>query len=221
MHILKSTVGRKILMSVSGQLLILFVLVHLMGNSTIFFGPNILNSYAEHLHTLPPFVWAMRLLMLAAVLVHITYGVQVTLENKAAKPTGYAVRNQLKANFASRNMIWTGLLLALFIVYHLFQFTWHLTPEVASFIPTVGATDVYAMVVHTLRSGLIAAAYIFAMVMLYLHLRHGIPSFLQTMGWNSATTLPRFSALGKAVSALLLLGYIAIPVTILLGVINI
>ncbi|UFS68608.1 succinate dehydrogenase cytochrome b subunit [Geomonas sp. RF6] len=221
MHIFKSTVGRKILMSVSGQLLILFVLVHLMGNSAIFLGPSVINGYAEHLNSLLPLVWSMRVAMLIALLVHVTYGVQLTLENKEAKPKGYAVQRQLRANFASRNMIWTGVLLALFIAYHLLQFTFKVTPEVAALTATIGRYDVYAMVVTTLRRGVIAATYIFAMVMLYLHLRHGIPSFLQTMGWNNARTLSPISAMGKAVSALLMLGYMAIPVTILFGVLNI
>src|ERR1700681_2150462 len=102
MQILNSSVGRKILMSITGQLLIIFILIHLVGNSTIFFG--LLNAYAEHLHALPPLVWAFRTFMLAAVAVHICYGVQLTLENKSANPTVYAVKRQLKATFASENM---------------------------------------------------------------------------------------------------------------------
>jgi succinate dehydrogenase / fumarate reductase, cytochrome b subunit len=215
MHILKSTVGRKILMSISGQLLILFVLVHLIGNSTIFFGA--LNAYAEHLHSLPPLVWAFRCFMLAAIAVHIAYGVQITLENKAANPGAYAVKKQLKASFASENMIWTGLLLLAFICYHLLQFTIHGTPDVVVGLDTANRPDVFRMVATSFSNALIAIIYMFAMIMLFLHLSHGIPSFLQTMGWNNEKTIPVFGTGGKVVSAVLMLAYISIPAAILVG----
>ncbi|HJV67212.1 MAG TPA: succinate dehydrogenase cytochrome b subunit [Geomonas sp.] len=215
MRILTSTVGRKILMSITGQLLILFVLVHMIGNTTIFFGA--LNAYAEHLHSLPPLVWIFRLVMLAAIAVHICYGVQVTLENKAANPGAYAVKKQLKANFASENMIWTGLLLLAFICYHLAQFTMHLTPDVVVGLDSVNRPDVFKMVSTSFANGGIAILYMFAMVMLFLHLSHGIPSFLQTMGWNNDKTIPVFGTGGKVVSAFLMLVYISIPAAILIG----
>jgi succinate dehydrogenase / fumarate reductase, cytochrome b subunit len=213
MRILTSSVGRKILMSITGQLLIIFVLIHLIGNSTIFFG--LINAYAEHLHALPPLVWAFRLFMLCAVAVHICYGTMLTLENKAANPGAYAVKKQLKATFASENMIWTGLLLACFIVYHLLQFTMKVTPDI---IP--GNTDVFKMIVTSFSSGLISLLYMAAMVMLFLHLSHGIPSFLQTMGWNNEKTIPVFGTGGKVVAAILMLAYISIPATILIGLLK-
>jgi succinate dehydrogenase / fumarate reductase, cytochrome b subunit len=218
MHILKSTVGRKILMSISGQLLILFVLVHLIGNSTIFFGA--LNAYAEHLHSLPPLVWIFRLFMLAAIAVHICYGVTITLENKAANPGAYAVKKQLKASFASENMIWTGLLLLAFILYHLLQFTIHGTPDVVVGLDSVNRPDVFQMLVHSFSNAMIAIVYMFAMVMLFLHLSHGIPSFLQTMGWNNEKTIPVFGTGGKVISAVLMLAYISIPAAILIGLLK-
>ena len=213
MRILTSSVGRKILMSITGQLLIIFVLIHLVGNSTIYFG--LINAYAEHLHALPPLVWAFRLFMLAAVSVHVCYGTMLTLENKAANPGAYAVKKQLKASFASENMIWTGLLLACFIIYHLLQFTMKVTPDI---IP--GNTDVFKMIVTSFGNGMISLLYMAAMVMLFLHLSHGIPSFLQTMGWNSEKTIPCFGTGGKVVAAILMLAYISIPATILIGLLK-
>jgi succinate dehydrogenase / fumarate reductase cytochrome b subunit len=218
MRILTSTVGRKLLMSITGQLLILFILIHLIGNSTIFFGA--LNAYAEHLHSLPPLVWIFRAVMLAAIAVHICYGVQVTLENKAANPGAYAVNRPLKRSFASENMIWTGLLLLAFICYHLLQFTIHGTPDVVIGMDAANRPDVFAMVTHSLSNGLIALVYMFAMIMLFLHLSHGIPSFLQTMGWNNEKTLPVFGTGGKVVSAFLMLAYISIPAVILAGLLK-
>lgn len=220
MRILTSSVGRKILMSITGQLLIIFILIHLIGNSTIFFGPNGINAYAEHLHSLPPLVWAFRLFMLAAIAVHICYGVTLTLENKAANPGAYAVKRNLKASFASENMIWTGLLVALFILYHLAQFTIHGTPDVVVGLDAANRPDVFRMVVTSFGNGLISLAYMFAMLMLFLHLSHGIPSFLQTMGWNNEKTIPVFGTGGKVISAVLMLAYISIPAVILAGLLK-
>ncbi len=220
MRILTGSVGRKILMSITGQLLIIFVLIHLIGNSTIFFGPAGINAYAEHLHSLPPLVWLFRLVMLAAVSVHICYGVMLTLENKAANPGAYAVKRQLKASFASENMVWTGALLGCFIVYHLAQFTIHGTPDVVVGMDAANRVDVFKMVVTSFGHALISLTYMIAMVMLFLHLSHGIPSFLQTMGWNNDKTIPVFSTGGKVISAVLMLAYISIPVVILAGLLK-
>src|SRR5512141_1887880 len=101
MQLLQHTVGRKILMAITGQLMVLFVIVHLLGNSSIFIGPDGINSYAEHLHSLGPLVWIFRLAMLAFLLVHAIFGITLSIENSKANPYKYAVNNKLKANFAS------------------------------------------------------------------------------------------------------------------------
>lgn len=220
MQILNSSVGRKILMSLTGQLLIIFVIIHMLGNSSIFLGPDGLNAYAKHLHDLPPLVWAFRLVMLFAVSVHIIYGVTLTLENRAANPAGYAVKKQLKASFASENMIWTGLLIAAFVIYHLLQFTIHVTPDIVVGVDAVGRVDVFKMVVSSFQHGLIVVLYAAAMVTLFLHLSHGIPSFLQTMGWNNDKTIPVFGKAGKVVAAVLFVGYVSIPLAILTGILK-
>jgi len=217
MRILNSSVGRKLLMSISGQLLIIFILIHLAGNSTIYFGW--INAYAEHLHSLPPVVWAFRAAMLFVVGVHICYGVVLTLENKKANPTVYAVKRQLKASFAGENMIWTGLLIAAFVIYHLLQFTVKVTPDVA-WTAGVAVVDVYKMVVTSFSNGLISVIYAAALLMLFLHLSHGIPSFLQTMGWNSEKTIPVFGTAGKVIAAVLMLAYVSIPAVILAGLLK-
>jgi succinate dehydrogenase / fumarate reductase cytochrome b subunit len=130
MKLFTSSVGRKILVAISGQLMVLFVITHLLGNSSIFI-PGGINAYAEHIHALPPLVWTIRIVMLASALIHICYGVQITLENRAAKPIRYAVNNQLKASFSSKNMIWSGVLLGIFIIGHLLHFTLRMTPDIA------------------------------------------------------------------------------------------
>lgn len=217
MEFLKSCVGRKILMAITGQLMVLFVIVHLLGNSSIFFGG--INAYAEHLHALPPLVWMFRLAMITFFIVHAFYGIQITLENRAAKPRGYSVKKYLSVSFAGETMIWTGLLLAIFVVYHLLHFTLRVTPDVADFAGQVPG-DVFGMVVTSFSHAVITMIYVAAMVVLFLHLKHGIQSFFQTMGWNNDRFRPIFIKVGVVVAVIFLLGYSSIPLSILTGILN-
>ncbi|MCL5966219.1 MAG: succinate dehydrogenase cytochrome b subunit [Deltaproteobacteria bacterium] len=220
MSLFTSTVGRKVLMAVSGLFMVLFVIGHLLGNSSIFVGPDGINAYAEKLRSLGPLLWAVRIFMIVMLCTHIYFGITLTLENSAANPKKYAVSRKLKATFSGETMIWTGLLLLSFIVYHLLQFTFRVTPDVVQGVDAKGRYDVFTMVVNSFRITAIAAIYVAAMVTLFLHLSHGIQSFFQTMGWNNERTLPKFNAVGKLLSVLFLLGYSAIPVLILAGILT-
>lgn len=224
MQLLKSTVGRKILMAITGQLMVLFVIVHLLGNSSVFIGPDGINAYAKHLHDLGPLVWVFRLAMLTFFGVHVIFGIQLSVENSAATPQGYAVSKKLKATFSSENMIWTGLILAAFIIYHILHFTAHVTnPEIsASLLPhdALNRPDVFKMVVLSFQKGIIAAIYVAAMITLFLHLGHGIQSFFQTLGWNNEKSLPVIGKLGKVVAVVLMLGYSSIPFLIFSGILK-
>lgn len=216
MQLLKSTVGRKILMAITGQLMVLFVIVHMIGNTTIFgWIHGGINAYAEHLHALPALVWIFRLCMLAFVTVHVFFGIQLSLENSAATPGSYAVKNHLKATFSSINMIWTGLLILAFVVYHLLHFTARVTPGVVLGVDAQGRFDVFTMVITSFQNGGIFFIYCAAMVALFLHLFHGVSSFFQTMGWNTACTQDGVSTLGKVVAIVLFVGYVTIPLTII------
>ncbi len=215
MQLFKSTVGRKVLMAITGQLMVLFVIVHLLGNSSIFIGPDGINAYAKHLHDLGPLVWVFRLVMLTFLVVHGIYGVIVTLENSAASPAKYGVYKKLNVNFAGNNMIWTGLLLLAFIVYHLLHFTARVTPGMTLQNDLQGRFDVFSMVVSSFQHGTIALIYVVAMIVLFLHLFHGIQSFFQTMGWNNDRSRPVISTVGRVISVVFLLGYSSIPVVIL------
>ncbi len=219
MLLFNSSVGRKILMAITGILMVLFVVVHLLGNSSIFI-PGGINAYAEHLHALPPLVWAFRLVMLVLIAVHIIFGIQLTLENSAATTQKYAVKKLLKANFSSENMIWTGVLLLLFIIGHICHFTAHLTPDIVANALPNGGTDVYFMVVNSFQHGIVSLLYVIAMIVLFLHLKHGIQSFFQTMGWNNECTLPVITKIGTVIAVIFLLGYSFIPISILSGILT-
>jgi succinate dehydrogenase cytochrome b subunit len=219
MRLFSDSIGRKVVMAVTGLLMVLFVVGHLLGNLSIFAGPNGINAYAEHLHQLAPLVWTTRIIMGVAVVVHVILAIQVTLENQAAKPIKYQAQRYLKATFAGRTMIWTGLILGAFIVYHLLQFTIRVTPNLVLGQDLLGRFDVFGMVVSDFRVGLIALVYVVGMVGLFLHLRHGIQSTFQTLGLSNAVLLPRYGALGKVLSGIFLVGFVAIPVAIFVGIV--
>jgi succinate dehydrogenase / fumarate reductase cytochrome b subunit len=218
MRLFSDSIGRKAVMAVTGLLMVLFVVGHLLGNLTIFAGPDGLNGYAQHLHELAPLVWGTRVVMAISVLLHLVLGVQVTLENSAAKPDKYAVSHSLRATFASKTMIWTGVVLAAFVVYHLLQFTFHVTPDVV-FGMEGDRPDVFTMVVNSLDRTAIAALYVVAVVALFLHMSHGIQSAFQTLGISNAFLLQRYGAVGKVLSGIFLVGFGSIPVLIVIGVV--
>jgi len=228
MQFTSSSIGRKILMAITGQAMVLFAVVHLLGNSSIFGWLNGgINAYAEHLHSLPlPIIMGFRLVLLAIVCVHIWFGIQLTIENRGGRPQEYAVKSTQKATFASENMIWTGSLLALFLVYHLAHFTFQVVnPETAALTNLVPlhnemVPDVMGMVVAGFKNIFVSFIYVGAMVALFLHLSHGIQSFFQTMGWSCDKSQPIIIKLGTLVALALFLGYVTIPLTIFAGILK-
>ncbi|RJQ47053.1 MAG: succinate dehydrogenase/fumarate reductase cytochrome b subunit [Nitrospiraceae bacterium] len=223
MLLFKNTVGRKIVMAVTGLLMFGFIIGHLLGNTTIFTGPDGINAYAEKLRNLGPLIWIMRVIMLVMVSLHVFFGVQITLEDNAAKPGSYAMKRNLRSTFASRSMIWTGLLIAGYLIYHLLQFTFHvINPEISSMknFDSLGRHDVFSMLVHGFQSVLVSSVYIAAMIAVALHLAHGIQSLFQTLGLNNDSSLPAIEKAGLITAVILFLGYVSIPAAILAGIVK-
>jgi len=195
-------------------ILILFITGHVLGNMTLYAGPNGINSYAEHLHSLGPILWLIRLVMLAVFVLHIWIGVSLTLENKAARPVNYNQKENLRTGFASTTMIISGLLLLAFVIYHVMHFTLHTVgvPADALMNDATGRFDVYTMVVASFKQiKLNVVAYIVFMIFLLLHVSHGFGSFFQSLGINRATTIPKVNAVGKLYALVVFLAYISIP----------
>jgi succinate dehydrogenase / fumarate reductase cytochrome b subunit len=216
-----STVGRKILMAFTGQMMLLFVIIHLLGNTTIYFSK--LNAYAAALHALPILLWMVRLFMAAMLCLHLLFGIVITLENRKAKPESYAVTNHLSNTFAGRNMIWTGAVTGGFLVYHLLHFTVQIIDPAVSAIrhpDALGRPDVLMMVILSFQDIGIAALYVTSVAGLMLHLSHGIQSSIQSWGLNNERTLPMFIKMGTVLSVILFLGYAAIPVVIVMGMVK-
>jgi succinate dehydrogenase / fumarate reductase cytochrome b subunit len=219
--LIKSSVGKKMLMAITGQFMILFVIVHLLGNISLYFGW--INTYAKHLHDLWPLVWIVRLVMITLLSLHVVFGIQLTLENRSARPDAYALKKSLRATFASKNMIWTGLIIAGFLIYHLLHFTVQVIhPEMSAKVnaDAMGLPDIFSMVVFGFQNLFILLLYIASMIALTLHLVHGIQSSFQTVGLNTDQTLPVIVKAGTIASLILFIGYASIPVVIFIGIVK-
>ncbi len=216
-----STAGRKLVMAVTGQFMIIYVVAHVLGNYTIFAGA--INAYAEGLRHWPytTVLWSSRTLLLLSFVLHTYYGVILKLENRKAKPETYAVTHYRSASFAGRTMIWSGLLIALFVLYHLMHFTFQvIEPGLAAIAhpDALGRPDVFTMVVRSFHHAAIAAFYVVGVFSVGLHLYHGIESSIQTEGLNNDRTFPVVVRAGMIAAAALFLLYAAIPVTIWTGI---
>jgi succinate dehydrogenase cytochrome b subunit len=224
MQLFTSSIGRKILMAITGQAMVLFAVIHLLGNSSIFgWLPGGINAYAHHLHSMPaPIIIGFRLGLLVFACVHIWFGIQLTIENRGGRPQQYAVKSTQKASFASENMIWTGVLLLAFILYHLAHFTFQIiSPETAALTNlTNGVPNVMGMVVSAFQNIGVTLLYAGAMLVLFLHLSHGIQSFFQTMGWSNDRVQPFITKAGTLAALALFLGYAAVPLTILVRILK-
>lgn len=213
---LESSVGRKLVMAVTGIVLFGFVVGHMIGNLQVYLGPAALNHYAELLRELGHggMIWLVRGVLLAAVGLHVWAAVTLALENRAARPERYRRLRYEASDYASRTMIWSGPLLAAFVVYHLL----HLT--VGSVHHDFVAGDVYHNVVAGFRVWPVAAFYIACMLALGLHMYHGVWSMLQTLGLEH----PRYNAWRRAAAAfftlIVVIGNVSIPVAVLTGVVR-
>ena len=218
MQILMNSVVRKTLMSLTGIGMLWFTTVHLLGNSLIFHGPDDINAYSAKLHYLPTLLWTVRITLIGLLSVHVFFGIMLTLENWKTKPHRYAVNRMLKATFNGETMIWTGLLTLAFLIYHLLHFSFRVLPGTALSPDFQGNNDIFSLLRDSFRNRAVSLVYIAAMVVLSLHLSHGIQSILQTFGLNNEKSMPWNLALGKISALFFLIGYAIIPVLVLAGI---
>ena len=214
-----SSIGKKILMAVTGIIMLAFVTAHLIGNLLMFAGPEQINLYANFLQKMGIFLWALRAFMLLVVTVHVCVAALLTRENMAARPTGYVCRERVKSGFASNYMGVLGSLLATFLIFHILHFTVNILiyPEHAALVTAEGFRDVYSMVLLNFQIPWVSAFYIFMMAVLGLHMWHCIQSFFQTLGVRHVYLTPIFNYGGKIFSVILVLGFMSIPVSVLAG----
>jgi succinate dehydrogenase / fumarate reductase, cytochrome b subunit len=213
-----TSVGKKYAMAISGMVLLGFVLVHMIGNLKIYFGAASLDRYSHWLRTvgepaLPEkwLLWAVRLALLAAVAVHLHAAYQLTMINRRARPEAYrSKRDYVAADFASRTMRWSGVIVLLFVVFHLFDLTWG--PANPDFV----SGDPYHNVITSFQRTPVALIYVIANLALGLHIYHGAWSLFQSMGW--VTSWRRKFAVAFAV--VIVLGNCSFPLAVMFGVIS-
>ncbi|HEX7901794.1 MAG TPA: succinate dehydrogenase cytochrome b subunit [Planctomycetota bacterium] len=204
----RSTLGLKMLMALTGVILFGFLIGHVAGNLLVFAGAQKLNDYSKFLHHSPGILWGTRITLLVAVVVHIVVSIMLTKLKADARPVPYLGKKPHGSTYASRTMMWSGPIVALFVVYHLLHFTTgHAHPK---FDPD----NVYANVVVGFKSFPVGFTYILAMLAVGLHLSHGLWSMLQTVGLNRPHLEPALRKIAILVSALLVAGFIAVPLAV-------
>ncbi len=210
--LVRSSVGRKLIMALSGVVLVAFVIGHMAGNMLLYKGPAAINAYAAGLHSLPALLWSVRLGLLAATALHIWAATSLTITNLRGRSSSYEDQDYLASTYASRTMVWSGPILALFVGYHLAHLTWGWVNR-AAFVPG----DVYHNVVAGFQNPALSLIYVAAMLALGYHLYHGAWSMLQSVGANH----PRYNALRKAAAAVIAValtaGNTSFPVAVLTG----
>jgi len=218
----RSSIGKKMIVAVTGVILLLFVVGHLLGNLQIFLGPDWINGYSQHLRDLGPLLWAIRIFLLAAVTIHIYATIQLAIENRRARPEPYIDKEHVKATFASRHMVMSGLIVLAFIIYHIAHFTVRVTDPRFALLKAdpLNHYDVYSMMVYGFQSYLVSGFYVLGLFLLALHLSHGSSSFFQSLGLNDRKLTPRLVLGGRIFAWLLFAGYTSIPIAILLGLIK-
>ena len=213
-----SSVGRKFLVALSSLGLVLFLIVHLLGNLLLFQGAEAFNSYAVTLRTYPALLWFLRLGLLGIFLLHMALGLQLSLENRRARPVRYARTNTVQASLASRIMALSGLVMLSYIAYHLLHFSFGLThPQYSQLKDDLGRPDVYSMVVLSFQEAALVFVYVLALFFTFLHLSHGVPGLFQSIGWNSPSHIKAIKLLGKSFAMLLFLAYSSIPISVYIG----
>jgi succinate dehydrogenase / fumarate reductase cytochrome b subunit len=210
---LRSSIGRKLIMAFTGVILFGFVIGHMVGNLQVFQGPEKLNAYAETLRHLGPLLWAVRLVLLAAVGLHIWSAYSLTRTNWSARAVSYDRYKPQSSTYASRTMRWGGVLLLLFIVYHLLHFTFGTRAVHPQFV----AGDVYHNFITGFQNPLVSFFYIVSMLALGLHLYHGAWSILQTAGVSHPGLDRVRYGLAAAIAIVIVLGNISMPVAVMAG----
>jgi succinate dehydrogenase / fumarate reductase cytochrome b subunit len=213
-----SSIGKKTVVAVTGLALVLFVVGHLLGNFTIYFGPDVINAYALKLHSLGPLLWVVRLGLLAVVVLHIMFTMLVWAENRRARPQKYAVFAPMRTTVFARTMRLSGLIVLAFVIFHLAHFTAHLVdPAFASYKTDLHGKevhDVYRMVVVGFANPLVSGFYVLALFLLAMHLSHGVSSLFQTLGVTNRLLRPLLETGARVLAWALFLGYASIPISI-------
>jgi succinate dehydrogenase / fumarate reductase cytochrome b subunit len=219
----QTTIGKKVLMAVTGLVLFGYVFLHMYGNLHVFEGRQHLNDYARWLrevgYPLMPYegtLWVVRVILALSIVGHIWAAWEVTRRDWDSRPIGYGQKKMIAATYAARTMRWSGVILLLFIIYHILHFTTGSLYVEAPF----SRTDVYANVVNGFRNPIVSLVYIVAMIALGLHLYHGVWSMAQTLGWRTGVNNQFWRGFATVMAIVIAGGNIAIPLAVLAGIVR-
>jgi len=221
-----SSLGKKYIMAITGFVLCGFVVGHLLGNLQIFLGREMLNRYGHFLQSTPELIWPVRFVLVALAVLHITAAVALSSENRAARPVGYAQYEVVAASYASRTMLMSGLIVFVFIIYHLLHFTIQIPginftgQDFSRLLDAEKRHDIYQMMVLGFKQPLVSLFYVIGIGLLCLHLSHGVSSMFQSMGWKNKTYGRFLDKVAITAAALIFAGYVSIPAAVLFGAVK-
>jgi len=210
----QSVIGKKVVMAVTGFVLCGFVAGHMIGNLQVFSGPEKLNHYAEFLQSLGGALWAIRLILLACVVLHIVAALQLLQNKNQARPEAYVRKASIATSYAARTMIWSGPIVAFFLIYHLLHFT------TGQAHPQFIRGDVYHNVITGFQNPAVAIFYMVGNVLLAIHLYHGVWSMFQTMGVNHPRYTPLLRTVAKLFGFVIGAGNVSMPLAVLAGIVK-
>jgi succinate dehydrogenase / fumarate reductase, cytochrome b subunit len=217
----EAPIGKKAIMAVTGVILFGYVVGHLAGNLQIYSAdPDQINRYAAFLHSPSnlPLLWLARLALLVAVGMHIVAAVQLTKLKGEARPLGYAKKQDAAASYASRTMIWSGYIVAAFVIFHVLHLTVGAVVPIRELGPNM--PDVRSNVIDGFQNPLISGFYILAMILLCMHLYHGLWSMFQSLGFHSRRYTPKLKKSAAIVAILIAVGNCSIPIAVMAGILR-
>jgi succinate dehydrogenase / fumarate reductase cytochrome b subunit len=211
----QASIGKKAVMAVTGVILFGFIIGHLIGNLQVFMGREALNAYGAFLHhSTHGLIWVFRLVLLVSVIAHIVASIQLTKTKMDARPVSYVKTDYSHSSYASRTMMWSGPIIAAFVIFHLMDLTW------GNANPSFQEGAVYENLVASFSRVPVAIAYIVAVSLLCVHLYHGVYSMFQSLGISHPKYTPQIQRLAKVAALLIWAGYVSIPVAVIAKVVS-
>lgn len=214
-HFYQASIGKKAVMAVTGVILFLYVIGHLLGNLQVYLGQEQMDRYAAFLHSMPGPLWAVRAILLVCVVAHIVASIQLTTLKQRARPAGYVKKEAIGSSYASRTMMWSGPIIAAFVIFHILDLT-----TGAANTAQFHELHAYENLVYSFRRIPVAIAYIFAMVLLSTHLYHGLWSMFQSVGISHPRYTPVIRRIAAWLAILIAAGFISIPISVLAGAVG-
>ena len=211
----QASIGKKAVMAVTGMVLFGYLVGHLAGNMQVYLGQEQMDNYAAFLHSMPALLWGVRVLLLVCLAMHIVASIQLTRLKQEARPVGYIKKKEVGSSYASRTMMWSGPIIAAFVIYHILD----LTTGAAN---TVQFRELHAYenLVYSFRRIPVSGFYTFAMLLLGTHLYHGLWSMFQSMGFSHPRYTPVIKRAAAWVAILLVAAFISIPIAVLTGLVG-